>query len=1703
MLWRGLALVVAARAACNHTCVYGGGVKNWTCDGIGWMSCEDWEIAFHCDCAGCECAVSDNITAQQPPEAQEAQQQVSTELELREALGATTSDTTSLVSLGEREIAVATSAVEVPQGAAVRITDGKLRGVGRNRLLTINSETAVEIVRVDFEGGADVMGGCVFAYRSAWLLITDGTFRNCSAELSGGALQTYTATELTVRSVRFEDVFAGGSGAAIQAWRPALVDVADATFSRCHAVSTMEANRGCDGGGGAVQVVYAIGNIFVSRSSFVNCTSSEGWGGALMVHGYESNGVVEVSDSRFEGCQVFFGGGGALIVHQVASVTLRSVTFRRNFATSEGGCVAVSDAGALVIEDVDMRGCVSDLRGGGILAVMLSRFEVRRAHFADCIAGVSLEDDESPERVSGPSETNSGGGISLRGFGETNAVLEDVVFERCETRGDAGGGGVGGAMVARGARSFDSTRVSVSRAFAYYGGGLYFDEVPNASLVSTRIDSAAAFDGGALYATGSCNLVLSDLEVTNCTAENNGGAVATFGSRARFDNSMFVGNSAADDGGAMYLCDRSRVHVYRSDIADNVAGGNGGGIFMQGANSLLYLSSGMCAYTRVNLDWSESSDGLGDTWLVIGRQERDQDILQQNGGGNDPEKATEEEEEDDDQESRRLWPFDAHGLAMTDVRPWESRLVVSTFCLEPGRAYDVQAQDRDGVGWGTNGKVVVECAPSRENPTGEVEISNLERYVHGERVATLAVPEIDDASRKPVRFVRNVATSGGAIGLTSNRNDAVREPGGPELYATQVVFQDNFARVDGGGILQDQVTTAELVNVTATNNSVHQNGGGFLAAYELTWTTLNHTIADNNVARFGGFAYVYDARQVVVFKSFIAANRAQSGGGVHITGTLRQTAGIILQCTIVDNVAQYQGGAIQSNDGNVDLARSLFARNEAEYGGAIHQSSGGASGGYAFGYNLGDTDGDKEGEDDGEYDNRVVRVADERDACRSAHVVMDWRDTGCASVTEATTVATHTCQSHPQGCERYIDSAAADVCNGCACANFDAYSLSTSSRTADGEMVVTPFATGVPSADGVAVDSFCLEPGTYTLFATCRDQRYAGRFYVFVDGAIVVDGISWNTTTAAFPETFVVEPSPGAYRYTNFVDNHARSAGGVVFYEALDRGKVGVATHSGSSAGAYGDVEASYATILDVGNFPSHFMSGVVVSPSIVVSLCDAFDQVVATDSYSRVTVSTANDDVAITGATALCEAGLCQFHELVVLSHENVVNATFEFGVLPTSTSFITPTRSFALVGRYGTRENKSFLSPLIKMILVGFLGLNVMLAGLCAAFVHRYRRRFIMRMSQPLYLHLIILGSVSYSFSYLPYVAGLTDFSCNAMIWLYNLGFCLQMAAFFTRISTIERVIDSALVFEEPRLDLNHYARAFVFVLFVSSGILVAWLLVSPLHSKRSCFKRRKRSDYRRIEFCKASVRTCHSKHAIDFIGALATFHILCYFAGFHHCHLARNLPSIVCDARNVFNALCGQLQFLLVAIPLFYLIRDQVEPFSMLHALSLTLTNIFTLGLIFIPKMRLIHKYVDFDANSVLAYIQKSMPVSTQDDHVFKMLAVAASDEASSDGADTHCSLESPQGGDPASSIFHDFHHHGRRLGGALRFETSARDVNSSALFRKKQLQRYGSEPPAKSFSAGNYPLRDPSSSETEIEMKVFEDDDDDDDGLGYNC
>ena len=348
----------------------------------------------------------------------------------------------------------------------------------------------------------------------------------------------------------------GGNGGAVR-----LRNDGDLFVQRCR----FEQNRSLNGGAigvGRRARLRAFRTTFVQNRSrgSVNRTG----GGAIY-----TEGLVELSDATFIQNQATLGDarGGAVFVTGTGTVTSVSsaysssggtdVRFEDNRAAGAGGAIEAQPGSVLDLPDVDFianRAAPAPGHGGAI-------------------------------HISGPATLSIEGGT----------ITDNVAF------GEGGGIRVSGDVVT----SIMGTTISGNLSRGLGGGGLYAEQSPvlltNVTLAGNRAIGAQGRGGGILhldvFAERRAGLYV-DVDITGNTASQ-GGGLALDGADVGARRVTITSNIAVQTpgavpsglGGGLIVSGQGRLEMTDSEILGNRAASDGGGGWVDGAASTLWLAT--------------------------------------------------------------------------------------------------------------------------------------------------------------------------------------------------------------------------------------------------------------------------------------------------------------------------------------------------------------------------------------------------------------------------------------------------------------------------------------------------------------------------------------------------------------------------------------------------------------------------------------------------------------------------------------------------------------------------------------------------------------------------------------------------------------------------------------------------------------------------------------------------------------------------------------------------------------------------------------------------------------------------------------------------------------------------------------------------------------------------------------------------------
>ena len=405
-------------------------------------------------------------------------------------------------------------------------------------------------------------GGAIAVYHpSANVSIENMFLKGCTlfGTGGGGCIAAANGASLRMRNVTMVEPWVYGFGGA------ALVVESGATVSATdfHVLAAKAFNSGV---GGAVVVTEPSSLFNCDQCSFVECSSADSHGGAVLIN---SGASASITNSKFERVRAGRNGGAIMVTDARSSLILTSTVFVSVDAAGVGGAVAVAGGAFLSISKSKFLAPTS-LNAGGSVNIQNSA-----GILADCVFNLSRT----------VSATGVGGAIacsncqlqlfSLQLSGSSSALGADVHV--------TGIGSIihGSEIVSNGARSEAGGCFATRNSAAVY-------------LTDCAFYNAKSSTGGALsILQGSSVALEGNSTFHGCSASGNGGTFSVSGSGSKLDVSgvALISHTHAQIGGAVSIASRGAVNLWNSELQiDGAAADSGGGAFDLQAQAALTLS---------------------------------------------------------------------------------------------------------------------------------------------------------------------------------------------------------------------------------------------------------------------------------------------------------------------------------------------------------------------------------------------------------------------------------------------------------------------------------------------------------------------------------------------------------------------------------------------------------------------------------------------------------------------------------------------------------------------------------------------------------------------------------------------------------------------------------------------------------------------------------------------------------------------------------------------------------------------------------------------------------------------------------------------------------------------------------------------------------------------------------------------------------
>lgn len=790
---------------------------------------------------------------------------------------------------------------------------GAIFVAGKTNALTLKDCT--------FEGNtAGTQGGAIYSKGNTFTVI-GGSFENNLATNNGGAIQIETGTA-TLENVTFIGN-TGANGGAIRIVSGAEAAITGSTFTGNHATSS----------GGAISA--ADSNITL-QSNKINENISDGTAGAILFGGKDR--VLTLVSGEFVG-NTAAGAGGAMLMQSAAKLDMKDGTFIGNTAAGgDGGAMYISTNCTGVIENCTVTGNVGQSYAGGIM-LFGSQITMNNG----LISGNSAKNGAGVSARAGIRKVD---GEDVRDVGAVFTMNGGKICENTAT-GDGGGIQVGGENCAVNIQNGE-----ISGNTAASGGGLIAVTYGKVTMTDGKITgNTAKNNGGGLFMSYTSELNVSGGEISKNKA-NGGAGIYLYGANANLTGGKIVGNTAKADGGGIGGGGaKPKTELYRSaitlknvTIAENTTAANGGGLSVK--QSDINMESG----TAITGNYAAKACG---GMLVV-----TDSTVKITGGSVSYNTAA-------DAACGGVYISSRSTLTMTGgtISYNSSKHNGGGVYLQQSTAYFyggsiVGNKSRENAGGGLNvaGSSAYLCGTSiRDNyaKTNGGGVQALRFTNKGEKKDYMPYVLIDGST------ISGNKCDGPAGGLL------VQAPGKTVLKSG--IIEKNESKGNGGGIYVSTNHTFEMSggeirnnkagdrgggvyhlgsigNYTGgkiTGNEAYKNGGGMIFTNASTITMKDLAITDNSGWTGGAFVINNQNVKLTAENCDISRNKAVEAHAGAFYVVWGVTDALLKNCTITDNYAKQDAGAIYQANGNLlTLTDCTITGNSAgRQGGAIWSKS--------------------------------------------------------------------------------------------------------------------------------------------------------------------------------------------------------------------------------------------------------------------------------------------------------------------------------------------------------------------------------------------------------------------------------------------------------------------------------------------------------------------------------------------------------------------------------------------------------------------------------------------------------------------------------------------------------------------------------------------------------------------------------------------
>ncbi|CAB9516314.1 acid type B receptor subunit 2 [Seminavis robusta] len=265
-------------------------------------------------------------------------------------------------------------------------------------------------------------------------------------------------------------------------------------------------------------------------------------------------------------------------------------------------------------------------------------------------------------------------------------------------------------------------------------------------------------------------------------------------------------------------------------------------------------------------------------------------------------------------------------------------------------------------------------------------------------------------------------------------------------------------------------------------------------------------------------------------------------------------------------------------------------------------------------------------------------------------------------------------------------------------------------------------------------------------------------------------------------------------------------------------------------------------------------------------------------------------------------------------------------------------------------TLEDKNLIPNSLVIVCYVMVGINFLAVAICGVWLIWNRNTPQVRVSQPIFLGLVLLGcviSTSTIFALAQEHDGSESASepaCMAIPWLYSVGFSITFASLFSKIRRVYLLFRAAATM--TRVSVTAKETFFIVggVLLIDVTILTVWTILDPLEWHREAL------TVDQYGYTLSSQGFCASEYFAIFASVIAAFHFTLMGVACYLCYVSREIPTRFSESKYVSIAMISNLQIFVVAVPVLIILGSDPQSSFFVRSVIIWMNDFAVLALVF---------------------------------------------------------------------------------------------------------------------------------------------------------